>query len=332
MSSSQSVMRVVIPSAPGGPDVLTVEQRPIPSPGPSQVLIRVAFAGINRHDAGQRTRGNPPANATDVLGLEVSGEIVAVGDNVQASRIGEKVCALVNGGGYATHCLAYAGLALPQPPGLTEKESASIPEALITVWFNLVEIGGLKRDDWLLVHGGAGGIGSFAIQVGKALGCKVVTTASTDEKCEACKKLGADVVVNYKKEDFVTAVNTATSSRGVDIILDIAGGLYAERNLAALAPDGHILHLSSGGYDAVFSAPLRLIMAKRARITGSLLRPLPAQRQIALAEKVHARLWPLLGREIHPIIDSTYRLDDVRDAHRRLDANLQIGKILLDAR
>jgi NADPH2:quinone reductase len=311
--------------------MLQLVTRPLPKPGSGQVLIRVAYAGINRHDAGQRTRGVPPAGATDVLGLEVSGEILAVGSDVEKNRVGERVCALVNGGGYATHCLAESGLALSRPPGLNERESAAVPEALFTAWFNLIDLGGLTAGDWLLVHGGAGGVGSIAIQIGKALGCKVIITASTGDKCEACRRIGADVTVNYRREDFVAAIQTATGGKGVQVVLDVAGGLYAERNLQALAQDGRVVHLSSGG-TLPFSAPLKLIMAKRARITGSLLRPLPLAGKLALAARIRNELWPRLGHEIRPLIDSVFALDDVVSAHRRLEANLHIGKILLDAR
>jgi len=206
-----------------------------------------------------------------------------------------------------------------------------VPEALFTAWFNLIDLGGLAAGDWVLVHGGAGGVGSIAIQIANVLGCKVIITASSADKCEACRRIGADVAVNYREEDFVAAAKAATGGKGVQVILDIAGGLYAERNLEALAQDGRVVHLSSGG-TAVFSAPLRLIMAKRARITGSVLRPLPLPGKLALAAKVQSELWPRLGRDIRPLIDSVFTLDDVVNAHRRLDANLHIGKILLDAR
>ena len=327
---ADELMKAVIASAPGGPEVLKLVTRPLPAVGAGQALIRVAFAGINRHDAGQRNRGAPPAGATDVLGLEVSGRIIAVGEGVSEARIGESVCALVNGGGYATHCLAEAGLILPQPNGLDEKEAGAVPETLFTCWFNLMELGGLKPNDWLLVHGGAGGIGSTAIQLAKAIGSKVIVTASSEEKCEACRRLGADYAVNYKAEDFVAAVQAATSSKGVQVILDGVGGAYAERNVQALATDGCIVHLSSAG-DA-FSVPLRLIMAKRARITGSLMRSLPMDRKLPVARALYADVWPLLGESMRPTIDSVFALDDVVAAHERLESNRHIGKIMLDAR
>jgi NADPH2:quinone reductase len=327
---ADELMKAVIASAPGGPDVLKVVTRPLPAVGAGQVLIRVSFAGINRHDAGQRSRGAPPPGATDVLGLEVSGKIVAVGQGVSEDHIGESVCALVNGGGYASHCIAESGLALPQPKALDEREAGALPEALFTCWFNLIELGGLKPNDWVLVHGGAGGIGSTAIQLAKAIGGKVIVTASSDEKCEACRHLGADVAVNYKAEDFVAVVQAATSSKGVQVILDGVGGLYAERNLQALATDGCIVHLSSAG--PAFSAPLRLIMSKRARITGSLMRSLPMDRKLPVARALYAEVWPLLGESIRPPIDSVFALDDVIAAHERLESNRHIGKIMLDAR
>jgi len=324
------LMKAVIPRASGGPGVLQLVSRPLPLVGRGQVLVRVAFAGINRHDAGQRSRGQPPAGATDVLGLEVSGKIIAVGEGVSESRIGDSVCALVNGGAYATHCLAEAGLVIPQPKVLDEREAGALPETLFTCWFNLMELGALKPKDWLLVHGGAGGIGTTAIQLAKAIGCKVIVTASSDEKCEACLRLGADLAVNYKAEDFVAAVQAATASKGVEVILDGVGGIYAERNLQAVATDGCIVHLSSGG--ASFSAPLRLIMAKRARITGSLMRSLPMDRKLPVARSLYSEVWPLLGKSIRPTIDSVFALDDVIAAHERLESNRHIGKIMLDAR
>lgn len=324
-----TTMRAVVPRAPGGPDVLDVVMRDTPQPRRGEVLIATAFAGINRHDVGQRIRGAPPAGATDILGLEVSGVIVATGKDVSPSRIGEDVCALVNGGGYAQYCIADAALALPIPRQLSLRDSAALPEALFTGWFNVVELGRLARGAWLLVHGGTSGVGSLTVQVARHLGARVLATAGSDEKCAACIGFGAERAINYRTEDFVAVVQDATEGHGADVILDMVGGLYSERNLAALAKDGRVLHLFSGNVPT-WSAPLRLIMEKRAIISGSLMRPLEPARKQGVAAALIEHVWPVLGTAIKPVIDSVYALDDVADAHRRLESSGHIGKLLLN--
>jgi len=317
------------PTKGGGPEVIAIGSRPQPAPGPGQVLIRTHYAGVNRHDVNQRARGSGPAGSTDILGLEVSGVITAVGDGVAAARMGEEVCALIDGGGYAQACIAEERLVLPRPPLLCLQEAAALPEALFTGWFNVVELGRLKAGDWLLVHGGTSGVGSLTIQLAKHLGAHVVATAGSPEKCEACLAFGADAAVNYREEDFVALVRQASGGHGADVILDMVGGDYAERNLAALAMDGRILHLASG-QTPVWSAPLRLIMEKRAIVSGSLLRPLPLARRAAIAKQLSEGVWPALGKTISPRIDSVFPLREAQETHRRMETGAHMGKILID--
>jgi putative PIG3 family NAD(P)H quinone oxidoreductase len=324
-------MRAVVPRTAGGPDVLTVETRPVPVPGAGQVLVQVLFAGVNRHDCNQRTRGTPPAGATEILGLEVSGRVVAIGSGVTAMQVGDAVCALTDGGGYADYVLADAALCLPSPAHLSPESAAALPEALFTAWLNLVELCGLQRGETALIHGGASGVGLIAIQLARLLGATVLATAGTAQRVALCTSSGAHMAVNYRETDFVEAVLGETAGRGADVIIDMAGGLYAERNLRALAPDGRITHLSSGGQPA-YKAPLSLIMQKRARITGALLRALPAPRKHAIAAALRRDVWPYLGLQITPTIDRVFPLEDAPAAHRRLEAGENNGKILLRGR
>ena len=322
------IMIAAWPRMAGGPEVIEVGPREIPKPGSGEVLIAVQFAGVNRHDVNQRARGTPPKGATDILGLEISGRIIAVGNGVASERLGQEVCALVNGGGYATHCLAEAALALPRPSYCSAQAAAGLPEALFTAWFNIVEQGQLSKGQWLLVHGGTSGVGSLTIQLAKWLGAKVIATAGSDEKCVACLSFGADVAINYREKDFVAEVHRATQGRGADLILDMVGGDYAQRNLAALAVEGLILHLASGSVPD-WSAPLRLIMEKRARVSGSLLRPLDSTRKQAIAECLLKDVWPVLGGEIRPVVDRIFMLQDAAKAHAYMETSRHIGKILL---
>lgn len=317
------------PTKAGGPEVIAIGSRPQPAPGPGQVLIKTHFAGVNRHDVNQRARGSGPAGSTDILGLEVSGVIMAVGDGVAAARIGEEICALIDGGGYATACIAEESLVLPRPPLLSMQEAAALPEALFTGWFNVVELGRLNAGDWLLVHGGTSGVGSLTIQLAKHLGAHVVATAGSREKCEGCLAFGADAAVNYREEDFVAIVRDVTQGHGANVILDMVGGDYAERNLAALAMDGRILHLASG-QTPIWSAPLRLVMEKRAIVSGSLLRPLPLARKAAIARLLAEQIWPALGKTIRPRIDSVFPLREAREGHRRMETGAHMGKILIN--
>jgi putative PIG3 family NAD(P)H quinone oxidoreductase len=269
-----------------------------------------------------------PSGATDILGLEAAGTVVALGSHITTVSIGDQVCALVNGGAYADYVIAQAELTLPIPDGLDLREAAALPEALFTAWHNLVDICQIAAGDFTLIHGGASGVGTIAIQLARSCGSIVFATAGSDERCRFVESIGAKRCFNYHREDFVRELMLATQSHGMDIILDMAGGTYAEKNLQALAYGGRITHLSSG-HKPVFSSPLALIMQKEARITGSLLRPLAADRKAALACALRQHVWPKIGIDICPILDREFALDDTADAHRYMEAGLNKGKILL---
>jgi len=261
-------MTVIAIRAPGGPEMLVAQERPLPVPAAGEVLVKVAAAGVNRPDVRQR-EGNypPPKGATDIPGLEIAGEVVALGPDVKRWRVGDKVCALVVGGGYAQYCPAHETHALPVPPSLSLIEAAAIPETFFTVWYNMFERGQLKRGEWALVHGGTSGIGTTAIMLAKAFGAKVIATAGSAEKCEAARRLGADVAVNYRSEDFVTVTKSATDGHGADVILDIVGGDYIDRNYEAAAVEGRILQVSFIGSPRA-SVDFRRMMFKRLSHTG----------------------------------------------------------------
>ena len=318
-------------TAPGGPEVLRPATRPLPQPGKGQVLIKVAYAGINRHDCGQRKRGHGPAGATDIPGLEVAGEIVATGAGVTRWRAGDRACALVNGGGYAQYCLAEEPITMPLPAGFDLKRAAALPETLFTAWFNVFMLGRLAAGEWLLVHGGSSGVGTIAIQLAKLEGAHAIATARSAAKCEACVKLGAERAIDYTQEDFVAAAKEATGGRGVDVILDMAGGVYAARNLDALALDGRLVHIS-GGDGTPFSVPVLAIMAKRAVVTGSQLRASSLERKTAIARALAERVWPHLGTRVVPVIDTVLPLEQAAAAHTRMESSAHIGKILLEVR
>ena len=322
-----AAMNAVIARAAGGPDMLACVTRPVPAPGPGQVLIRIRRAGVNPHDLGQRRRGGGPAGETDILGLEVAGEIVALGAGVPPARISEAVCALVPGGGYAGYCVADAQLALALPRGIDAAFGAALPEALFTAWFNLVELGRLARDDIVLVHGGTGNVGVAATQIARLLGARVISLAGDAERMRISRGLGAEASINYRAEDVVARVHALTDGRGVDVILDTTGG-YAKANLECLAPDGRILHISSGAPDG-FCPPLRLIMLKRAMLGGSLLRPLPPARKQAVARALHEVIWPHLGTAYRPLLGPEFALRDVAAAHAQAETGTAIGKIIL---
>lgn len=324
-----ATMTAINITAAGGPEVLQPESRPVPRPAAGQVLIEVAYAGINRHDCSQRKRGFGPKNATDIPGLEVAGEIVAVGPDVTRWKVGDRACALVNGGGYAQYCIALEALLLPVPAGCDLKQAASLPEAMFTAWFNVFHLGRLAAGEWLLVHGGSSGVGTIAIQLGVLEGAQVITTAGSAAKCDACLKLGASHAVNYKDADFVAEVKRATAGRGVDVILDMVGGQYAKRNLESLANDGRLVHIASGS-PVEFSTPLSAIAAKRALVTASQMRPLPLDKKQAVARDLTQRVWPHLGSRITPVIDSVYPLQQAAQGHARMESSQHIGKILLE--
>lgn len=323
-------MRAIEITRPGGPEVLQATTRPVPRPEAEQVLIKVSYAGINRHDCGQRIRGHGPAGATDIPGLEVSGEIVAVGPDATRWKTGDRACALVNGGGYAQYCIANEATTLPIPAAFDMKLAAGLPEAVMTAWFNIFMLGRLHPGEWLLVHGGSSGVGSIAIQLAKLEGAHVVTTVGNAAKAEACKKLGADCVIEYREQDFVAEVKNASGGHGADVVLDMVGTEYAKRNLEALAIDGRIVHLAGAG-GADFSVPLSAIMQKRAVVTGSLLRGSSLEIKKEIVRQLKERVWPHLGTKVTPIIDSVLPLENAADAHARMESSVHIGKILLEA-
>jgi len=324
-----STMNAITIARAGGPEVLEPVTRPVPQPAAGQVLIKVAYAGINRHDCGQRIRGYGPPGATDIPGLEVAGEIAAVGPNVTRWKAGDRVCALVNGGGYAQYCIAAQEITLPIPERFDLKLAASLPEALFTAWLNVFMLGRLKAGEWLLVHGGSSGVGTIAIQLARLAEAKVVATAGNPAKCEVCVKLGAAAAINYRDQDFVAGVKTATDKHGADVILDMVGGKYAKRNIEALAIDGRLVHLS-GGDGTEFSVPVPAIMAKRAVVTGSQLRVSPLPLKIEIVRQVMEHVWPHLGAKVTPLIDSVMPLADAKGAHARMETSAHIGKILLE--
>ena len=315
---------------PGGPEVLEPVERPDPVPGPGEVLIRVAAAGINRPDVLQR-RGAypPPPGASDIPGLEVSGTIAAVGAGVEGWRTGDAVCALVAGGGYATMCVAPAPQCLRVPATLDLAAAAALPETFFTVWTNVFERGRLRTGETALFHGGTSGIGTTAIQLASARGAIVFATAGSDEKVRACEALGARSAINYKTQDFVEAIRSLTSGKGVDLILDIMGGSYLNRNLAALAVEGRLVQI--GLMDGETAAvDLRRVLGRRLTITGSTLRPRSVVEKGQIAEALAREVWPLLERGVvRPIVFKTFPLAEAAAAHRLMESSHHIGKILL---
>lgn len=328
--SVPETMTVIVIDRPGGPEVLRPEARPVPRPGRGEVLIRIAAAGLNGADLSQRQGRYPvPAGATDLLGLEAAGEIVAVGAEVAEWRVGDEVCVLLNGGGYAEYCAAPAAHCLPIPRGLSLVEAAALPEVVMTVWLNVFEIGRLAPGEVLLVHGGSSGIGTTAIQLAHALGSRVMATAGSTEKCRRCAELGAVRAINYREEDFVAAAREVTQGAGVDVILDMVGGSYLQRNLAALGWQGRLVMIAfkSGVKIEVDFSP---IQARQLTITGSRLRPRPHQEKARLAAAVRKAVWPLIeAGHLRPVIDSTFPLREAAAAHERMQASRHIGKILL---
>ena len=323
-------MTVVEAKGAGGPEVLVPATRPLPVPGPGEVLIEVKTAGINRPDVLQR-QGlyPPPKGASDLLGLEVAGKVVALGPGAARFKEGDLVCALVNGGGYAEFCAAPEAVTLPVPQGLSLTEAAALPEAVFTVWHNVFERGALKPGEWLLVHGGASGIGTTAIQIAVALGAKVMVTVGSEEKAHACVRLGALRAVNYAQEDFVEAVRESTGGHGANVILDMVGGDYIERNLKAAALEGHIVQIAFLKGAKVEIDLMRLMM-RRLVLTGSTLRAQSTEAKARMAKAIEERVWPLIAEgKFKPVIDSTFKLADAAEAHRRIDDPAHIGKIML---
>jgi NADPH:quinone reductase len=314
----------------GGPEVLRLAQGEVPKPGPGEVLIRVAAAGVNRPDLLQRQGYYPPpAGASPILGLEVAGIVEAVGLAVQNWKIGDAVCALLSGGGYAEYCVAPAAQCLPVPKGLSLIEAAGIPETFFTVWANVFMRGKLARDERFLVHGGTSGIGTTAIQLARQWGAKVFATAGSAEKCKACVDLGASVAINYKTQDYVQEVKTATDGQGVDLILDMVGGPYFEKNLESLAQDGRLVQIAFLQGSRV-QLDLKTIMHKGLTLTGSTLRPRSVAQKAAIACEVFENIWPWLeSRQVCVLVDRTFPLADASQAHAYLEAGEHIGKIIL---
>ncbi|OUS08875.1 NAD(P)H-quinone oxidoreductase [Rhodobacterales bacterium 52_120_T64] len=325
-----TTMRAIEISEPGGPEVLRPVTRPVPVPNAEDILIKVVAAGVNRPDALQRAGAYaPPPDASDLPGLECAGEVVAVGTGVSRWAIGDKVCALLPGGGYAEYVTTHQDHALAVPAGLSMIEAAALPETFFTVWTNVFERGCLEAGEVFLVHGGTSGIGTTAIQLASAMGARVFATAGSAEKCAKCVELGAELAINYNDEDYVSVVKDATNGRGVDLILDMVGGTYIARNIRALAVDGRLAMIAFlGGPKAEIN--FAQIMAKRITVTGSTLRPRSIQDKAVIAEALREIVWPMIeaGR-IAPVMDSTFSLDQAADAHRRIESSGHIGKIVL---
>ena len=330
MDKLPTQMTAVAISKPGGPEVLIPEQRPVPTPGPHQILIKVAAAGVNRPDVAQRSGSYPPPpGASDLPGLEVSGEVVALGEGSTKYKIGDKVMSLVAGGGYAEYCLTHETHAMPVPNGFSMIEAAATPETLMTVWHNVFERGGLKPGETLLIHGGSSGIGTTAIQMAKAHGAKVIVTVGSQDKCDACLKLGADVAINYKTEDFVAKTKAVTNDVGANVILDMVGGDYIDRNYDAAAIEGRIVQIAFlGGVKA--SPNFTKLMIKRLHHTGSTLRPRTNEDKAAMVTAINAKVLPWIAEgRLKPLMDSTFPLRDASKAHARMESSEHIGKIVL---
>jgi NADPH2:quinone reductase len=323
-------MRYIAVSQPGPPDVMHVATGALPAARADEVLIEVAYAGVNRPDCAQRAGTYPPPpDASPILGLEVAGRVVALGANASGVRIGDEVCALVPGGGYAEYCTAPAAWCLPLPQGWSLEQAAGVPETYFTVWNNVFDRAHLVAGEWFLVHGGTSGIGLAAIQLAKAFGANVITTAGSAEKTAFCINLGADYAIDYKHEDFAEEVKRITNKRGVDVILDMVGGDYIERNLKCLALEGRLAQIAFLKGSRV-ECDWRFIMLKRLTVTGSTLRASPAQRKAALAQSLREKVWPLLEQgRIRQVIHATFDLADAPQAHALMESSRHIGKIVL---
>lgn len=328
---SAETMRHIDHRPGGGPECLRMAEGPVPEPGPQDVLVRVAYAGINRPDVFQRSGSYPPPpDASPLLGLEISGEIVALGAEVSGWNVGDQVCALTPGGGYAEYCVAPAEHCLPVPAGLSLLEAAALPETYFTVWSNVFERGALQPGEALLVHGGSSGIGLTAIQLAKQFGATVYTTVGSSEKADACRRAGADRVINYHEEDFVEVLKQATDGNGVNVILDMVGGDYIPRNLKSLAVEGRLVQIAflKGSRVELDTMP---IMRKRLTFTGSTLRPRSRAEKADIAKALQDKVWPLLDQGLcHPVIHATFPLDQAAEAHRLMESSKHIGKIMLE--
>ena len=324
-------MRAVAVSGSGSPDVMHVASSPVTLPGAGEVLIRVLAAGVNRPDIQQR-KGlyPPPPDASPVLGLEVAGEVAALGPEVEGLREGDRVCALVNGGGYAGYCIAPAVQCLPWPRGYDAVRAAALPETYFTVWANLFQIGRLQAGETALVHGGTSGIGLTALQLGRAFGARMLATAGSAEKCAACLRYGADNAVDYRQEDFADAVKRLTDGKGVDVVLDMVGAAYTARNIKLLRKDGRLVQIAFMQGSVAERLDLLPIMVKRLTVTGSTMRPRSRAEKGAIAADLRARVWPLLDEgRCGPVIHAVFPLDRVAEAHALMESSAHIGKIML---
>ena len=331
MTSLPQTMTAIEITEPGAPEVLKPTTRPVPALGPGEVLVKVAAAGVNRPDIAQR-EGNydPPPGVTDIPGLEIAGEIVAIGDGVEGWRAGDSACALVSGGGYGEYCAAPAPQCLPVPPGYDMVRSAALPETFMTVWTNVFQRGGLQAGETILIHGGSSGIGTTAIQLARAFGARVLTTAGNAAKCKVCADLGAERAINYREEDFEVIAKEVTGGKGVDVILDMVGGDYIPRNVASLALEGRLVQIAFLGGPKVASMNFMPLMLKRLTITGSTLRPRSVEQKAQIAAELREKVWPLIeAGTVAPIIDSTFPLADAAAAHARMESSVHIGKIML---
>jgi len=331
MEKLPAQMTVVAISKPGGPEVLIPETRPVPQPGADEILIKVQAAGVNRPDVAQRSGSYPPPpGASDLPGLEVAGVVAAVGSNAKRHKVGDRVMSLVAGGGYAQYCIAQDAQAMAVPASLTIAEAGALPETLMTVWHNVFERGALKPGETLLVHGGSSGIGTMEIMLAKALGSKVIVTVGSKDKADACVRLGADHAINYRSEDFVEAVKTFTVGNGANVILDMVGGDYIDRNYDAAAIDGRIVQIAFLSNAPKATANFIKLMVKRLTHTGSTLRPRSNADKAAMVAAIEARVMPLLrDGKVKPVMDSTFPLEKAADAHRRMETSEHIGKIVL---
>lgn len=330
MEKVPSQMTVIGISKPGGPEVLLPETRAVPAPGPGEILVKVAAAGVNRPDVAQRSGSYPPPpGASDLPGLEIAGEVVAVGSNARRHKVGDKVMSLVAGGGYAQYCIAQDDQAMTVPPALSMDEAGALPETLMTVWHNVFERGGLKAGETLLIHGGSSGIGTMAIQLAKAFGAIVIVTVGSQAKADACLKLGADHAINYKTQDFGAEVKRITGN-GANVILDMVGGDYIDRNYDAAAVEGRVVQIAFLSAQPKATANFAKLMVKRLHHTGSTLRPRSNADKAAMVAAIEVKVMPLLreGR-IKPLMDSSFPLEKAADAHRRMETSEHIGKIVL---
>jgi NADPH2:quinone reductase len=332
MTDLPTEMRFIAAAGPGGPEVLVPARGPVPVPRAGELLLRVAWAGVNRPDVAQR-KGvyPPPPDASPVIGLEVAGTVAALGEGVTGWRLNEAACALTNGGGYAEYCTVLATQALRPPESYDLKRAAALPETCFTVWANLFGHGALKAGETCLVHGGSSGIGTTAIQLAKAFGATVYVTAGSAEKCAACLALGADAAIDYRGQDFVEEVKRLTQGRGVNVVLDMVGGPYIPRNVACLAPDGRLVLIAFQLGSKVEKFDFAPVMMRRLTVTGSTMRPRSAAQKAAIAEALREKIWPLLASgQCAPVIHASFKLDQASEAHALMESSAHIGKILLE--